>query len=165
MFLATAKIWASFQHEALFVHVLICQRIQSPLSSIKTCFLSGGWQVYSGLCARAAGRMCPLHTHTYPHTASVTLVISLYKTLTLSSLCCMLSVVSDLETLMQNKMNVHTCWPVQALPDVGRIRCCSKIERSLSKPHLTEACYLVQNRPFDIWTLFSLNTLKGGKMS
>lgn len=37
--------------------------------------------------------------------------------------------------------------------------------RRLPEPCFTDACYLVQNRPFDIWTLFSPNTLKGGEMS
>lgn len=166
MFLATAKKVFKFPNKALFVHILICQRIRSPLSSIKMCFFSGGRAgLFRAVCMCYREDVPFIHTCTYPHTASLTLVISFYKTLTLFSLRCMLLCSLRLQTLMQNKVNVCTCWSVQALPDVEKICCCSKTERSLSKPHLTEACYLVQNRPFDIWTLFSLNTLKGGKTS
>lgn len=72
----------------------------SSLSSIRMCFLSGGQEVYSRLCACAPGRMCPLHS-----------VISFCKMLTLSPLRWMLlRVASDLETLMQNKESAHTRW-------------------------------------------------------
>lgn len=69
-----------FQNETFFTDVLI----MSKDSFIKMHFLSGVQKVYSSQCACAAGRMCPLH----PHTASVTLVISFYKTLPLSRRCC-----------------------------------------------------------------------------
>lgn len=89
-------------------------------SFIKKRFLSGVQKVYSRRCACAAGRMCPLH----PHTASVTLVITFYKTLTLSlRFAACFSIHSYLETLMQNKVNMSTCWFVWALPDAQRIRC------------------------------------------
>ena len=69
------------QHNAL---TELCVNMSNDsLSSILHNPSVGGQQVYSRLCACAAGMMCPFHTCTYPHTASV---ISFSEMLTLSLL-------------------------------------------------------------------------------
>lgn len=51
------------------------------------CFLSGGTAgLFKAVCTCCRDDVPFTHTRTYPHTASVTLVTSFYKTLTLSSL-------------------------------------------------------------------------------
>lgn len=60
---------------------LLCPPLKCVFSVGDSRFIQGCGCVLQGGCAH--------YTRTYPHTASVTLVISFYKMLTLSSLCCM----------------------------------------------------------------------------
>lgn len=138
---------------------------KDSLTSIKMYFFSGGLQVYSSLCAHAAGRMCPLHIRTHPHTLH-TVLNNLGDTF-LQDVYSLVFAACILHSLRFGDAHAEQSECAHMLVCLGfarcwKERCCSKIERSLSKPHLTE---VLSGAKQTIWHLDLVQSehIKGGE--